>query len=141
MNTVLSQAISIVDNQTIDFIDNSTVVVEPVKSIQTGELKRHIRVSSSFYVVESVLWGFAKKFLDGVQVFTSDGCLVKSIFSIRNNEYTSTASQTIVSKAIKEYLHSKANIETSWTSNVLALYDEKLQEIVFTAIKQSNISS
>lgn len=127
-----------ITNQVIDISYNSTMLVEPAKSLETGVIKKHFRFANDFFIVESVLHGFKKKFLDSVRIFTSSGCLIKTVYRIRSTEYSENASKHVVQKCLKEYLHTPENIDIVLRDTLEQLYkqgDESTQSVIYKALK------
>lgn len=136
MQAVETAVLKLTENKTIDFKNGSIMFADAVKSIETGHIHKHIRLSSNFIVVESVLYGFMKNFLDAVTIFTIDGCLVNKVFRIRSNEYENGSSNAIVEKFLKEYLHNKENVEMYLQPALTELYDAAFQNRLYDKVKK-----
>lgn len=125
-----------VKGQTIEFKENSIRLVEPHKTIATGKLNYHIRASKKYIVVESVLYGYAKNFLDAVSIYTLSGCKINNVYSIRNSSYGPEASKEVVTKFLKNYLHSSKNIEEHLPDAIEELYGDDFQRYVYASVKE-----
>lgn len=136
MQTVETVLSKLTENKTIDFKDGSIFFVDASKTIETGRIHKHVRLTNNFIVIESVLYGFAKNFLDSVTILTIDGCLVNKVFRVRSTEYENGASHAIVEKFLKEYLHTKENVESYLQPALTELYDAAFQNRLYTKVKK-----
>lgn len=125
----------------IDFSrEKTTMFITPTKTIETGKLRKHIRASDDFVIIESVLHGMKKRFLDSVTILTTEGNLVGKFYRIRNNEYTSDAPfVSSVEAAIKEYLVFNADKEYLAKLALDQLYSEAYQEKFYNKLDTINL--
>ena len=99
----------------------SWVKTETVTLLDTGIIKHYYHCNGTFILRERVLHGFKKQFLDGLDIFTTQGYHIGKIYRIRNNEFWHKSSEELVRKMLSEFLWSDKNRE-SLDSDVDALY-------------------
>ena len=125
------------NTQQIDFVDSSTMQVEPAKNLQTGKIINHYRFSKNFLIIEKVLYGYAnKKFLDGVTILTINSCKIATSFHIRGKEYNNGSSVKVVDKFLKEFLNTKENKEKFLQETLVELYSPETQKDHYDRFKE-----
>lgn len=96
--------------------------IEPIKQLRNGLLYEYYRATNQFIVRETVMAGMKLDFLEGVDLFSRSGCLIKTAYRIRNNTWTRESSQPTAERFLKEFLYSDVNIETHLEPQLQLLY-------------------
>lgn len=94
-------------------VSNAIISTTPYRTLDTGQIQMRFRVSRSFLVVEYVLLGYKKNFLDSVEVFHLDGYNVGKRYQIRNEEVLkidTISSFHIVLDMMSKFLHKSSTI-------------------------------
>jgi hypothetical protein len=95
----------------MEYKEEYRAFVEPKvhKQLDSGQILLHYRISTKYVIVEKVFYGFKKKFLDGLEIFTIDGCLISKLYRIRNVEYSATSSKDLVEKHLFDFMYCQEN--------------------------------
>lgn len=140
LETFISESESLTTSQ-VSFEQGGTMFVDPIKTIETGQIRRHIRVSEDFVLLESVLHGFKRKFIDSLTILTNTGKLVKKVYRIRNEEYnTDRPYSNQVTQILREYLFLSDKDNKVLETNITQLYTPGFQKSIFNKIQNRRIT-